>query len=157
MFLFIASQARNHISLVVPTTSEISHRICEISQVIHTGGGCGTHGLPGQLRLWFNVRNMTDTILSWRPFVKRFALCYRPVCLSCLSVCVCLETLVYCGQKVERIKMPLGMEVDFGLGNIVLDGDSAPLPAKGTWAENWGLCPFVGGAGSPSNTMSPGR
>ena len=39
-----------------------------------------------------------------RPFVKRFALCYRTV--DCLSV-----TLVNCGQTVGWIKMPLGMEV----------------------------------------------
>jgi len=25
-----------------------------------------------------------------------------------------------------------------------------------TWAENWGLCPFLGGAGSRSGTMWPG-
>jgi len=30
--------------------------------------------------------------------------------------------------------MPLGMEVGLGPGNIVLDGDLAPLPEKG--AEN---------------------
>jgi len=54
-----------------------------------------------------------------RPFVKRFALCYRSVvCLSRLSV-----TLVYCGQTVGWIKMPLGMEVGLGPGDIVLDGD----------------------------------
>ena len=54
-----------------------------------------------------------------RPFVKRFALCYRTVVLS-----VCLtETLVYCGQTVGRIKMKLG--------HIVLVGDRAPPPPKG--------------------------
>jgi len=44
-----------------------------------------------------------------RPFVKRFALCYRTVvCLSVLSV-----TLVCCGQTVGWIKMKVkfGMEV----------------------------------------------
>jgi len=43
-----------------------------------------------------------------------------PVCLSCLSV-----TLVYCGQTVGRIKMPLGVEVGLVPGDIVLDGDPA--------------------------------
>jgi len=43
--------------------------------------------------------------------------------LSVLSV-----TLVYCGQTVVSIKIPLGTEVG-GQGGIVLDGDSAP--AKG--------------------------
>jgi len=48
-----------------------------------------------------------------------------PVC-SAMSV-----TLVYCGQTVEEIKMPLGTEVGLGPGHIVLDGDSIP-PGKGT-------------------------
>jgi len=51
-----------------------------------------------------------------RPFVKRFALCYRsvvcPVCLSCLSVLS--VTFVHCGQMVGRIKMKLGMLVGLG-------------------------------------------
>jgi len=58
-----------------------------------------------------------------------------PVCLSvCLSVCVSVlsVTLVYCGQTVGRIKMKLGTQVGLGPGNIVLDGDPAPLPQRGT-------------------------
>jgi len=47
-------------------------------------------------------------------------------CLSCLSV-----TLMYCGQTVGRIKMKLGMQVSFGPGHIVLDGNPAPPPPKG--------------------------
>ena len=65
-----------------------------------------------------------------RPFVKGFALCYRTVVqsvLSCLSV-----TLVYCSQTVGRIKTKLGMQVGLGPGHIVLDGDPAPLPQRGT-------------------------
>ena len=61
-----------------------------------------------------------------RPFVKRFALCYRTVALSRLSV-----TLVHCGKTVGWIKIPLGTNVGLGPGDIVLDGDPAPLP-KGT-------------------------
>ena len=34
---------------------------------------------------------------------------------------------VYCGQTAVWIKMPLGMEVGLGHGQIVLDGDPAPL------------------------------
>jgi len=60
-----------------------------------------------------------------QPFVKRFALCYRTV--VCLSV-----TLVYCGQTVGRIHMKLSMQVSLGPGHIVLDGDSATLPQRGT-------------------------
>jgi len=112
-------------------------------------------------------------MLFRRPFVKRFALCYRTVVLSvCLSVCDvgvlwpngwmdqdvtlhggrprpgrhCVRwgprplpkrgraaphfsAHVYCGQTAGWIKMPLGMEVALGPGDIVLDGD--PAPRKG--------------------------
>jgi len=44
--------------------------------------------------------------------------------LSCLYV-----TLVYCGQTVDWIKMPLGTEVGLIPGDIVLDGDQA-LPTE---------------------------
>jgi len=44
---------------------------------------------------------------------------------------VCLQTLVYCGQTVRRIKMKLGVQVGLGHGHTVLDGNSGPLP-KGT-------------------------
>ena len=75
-----------------------------------------------------------------RPFVKRFALCYQTVVcpsvlsvrLSCLSVCLSM-TLVYCGQTVGWIN--LGVQVGFGPGYIVLDGDPAdPLTKRGTSA-----------------------
>jgi len=46
-----------------------------------------------------------------------------------LSVCLSV-TLVYCGQTVGLIKMPLGMEVSLGPGDTVLDWDQ--LPRKGT-------------------------
>jgi len=44
-------------------------------------------------------------------------------CLSCL--CVLSVTLVYCGQTVGWIEMPLDVEVGFSQGRIVLDGDPA--------------------------------
>ena len=55
-----------------------------------------------------------------QPFVKWFALC-------CLTIVypVCLSVCLYCGHMVECMKMPLGMEVGFGPGHIVLDGDPA--------------------------------
>ena len=65
-----------------------------------------------------------------RRFVKRFALCYRTVVLS-VSVCLSV-TLVYCGQMVGWIKMPLSMEVHLGPGDTVLNGDTAPPPERGT-------------------------
>jgi len=64
-----------------------------------------------------------------RPFVKRFALCYRTVVLSFVS-----ETLMYCGQTVGWIKVKLGTQVSIGLGYIVLDGEQLPssLPQSDT-------------------------
>jgi len=38
---------------------------------------------------------------------------------------------ICCGRMDGWIKMPLGMEVSFGPGDFVLDGDPAPLPKKG--------------------------
>jgi len=60
-----------------------------------------------------------------RPFVKRFALCYRSV-VSVLSV-----TLVYCGQTVGRIKTKLGTQVGLGHGHTALDRDPPTPPLKG--------------------------
>jgi len=38
----------------------------------------------------------------------------------------------YCGPTDGWVKVALGMEVGLGPGHIVLDGDPAPLPKKGT-------------------------
>jgi len=65
-----------------------------------------------------------SSFITGRPFIYRFTLCYGTV--VCLSA-----TLVYCGQTVGWIKMPLGTEVGLGLGDIVLNGDPAPSPLKG--------------------------
>jgi len=43
---------------------------------------------------------------------------------------------VYCGQTAGWIKMPLGTTVGLGTGDIVLDGDRAPLK-KGTAPSFW--------------------
>jgi len=63
---------------------------------------------------------------------KRFALCYWTF--------VCPVTLLYCGQTVGWIKMKLGIEVGFGRGNFVLDGDTAPPPQTGTAPTIFGSC-----------------
>jgi len=39
---------------------------------------------------------------------------------------------VYCGQTAGWIKIPLGTEVNLGLGNVVLYGGRSPPPKKGT-------------------------
>ena len=47
----------------------------------------------------------------------------RPVLWDRCHICPVCVTLVYCGQTVAWIKMPLGTEVG---SDIVLDGDPAP-------------------------------
>jgi len=42
------------------------------------------------------------------------------------------STHVCCGQTAGWMRMPLGLEVDLGTGYIVLDGDPAPPPQRGT-------------------------
>ena len=68
-------------------------------------------------------------VVFGRPFVKRFALCYRTIVLS--------VTLVYCGQTVGWIKMKLGRQVRLRPGHIVLDGDPAPPHQKGSGVPNF--------------------
>jgi len=55
--------------------------------------------------------------MTGRPFVKRFALCYRTLVL------ILATHHSVCGQNVGWIKIPLGTEVGLGPGHIVLDGD----------------------------------
>jgi len=51
----------------------------------------------------------------------------RPMLLDrCLYAWLAVK-VVYCGQTVGWIRMPLGMEVGLGLSHIVFDGDPAPL------------------------------
>jgi len=59
----------------------------------------------------------------------------RPI-LSDRSLSVLCVMLVYCGQMVGWIKMPLHMEVGLSPCDIVLDGDPAP-PKKGTAAPHF--------------------
>jgi len=64
--------------------------------------------------------NFTYSTLA---FGRPFQITVRPMlcCLSCLSV-----TLMYSGQAVGWIKMPLRTEVGLDSGHIVLDEDPAP-------------------------------
>jgi len=44
---------------------------------------------------------------------------------------------VYCSQTAGWIKMALGMKVDLGLHDIVLGGNPAPSPLRGTAPNFW--------------------
>ena len=75
----------------------------------------GRNGIEFRPTIWATVCKTVRRMLSDR-------------CLCVVSVC--LVTLLYCGQTVEWIKMPLGTEVGLGPGDIVLDWDPAP-PERG--------------------------
>jgi len=78
--------------------------------------------------------------LQPRRHLDRFSHYWATVCknglpcaigpLSCPVLTCLFVTLVYCGQTVGWIKMPLDMEVGQGPVDVILDGDSAP-PRKG--------------------------
>ena len=86
---------------------------------------------PRQARLevvLLSIRRAWKT--SWQLFgfgANRYKqrACYgSPYAIGPLSVLSL--TLVYCGQTAGWIKVPLGTEVGFGPGDIVLDGEPAP-------------------------------
>jgi len=63
--------------------------------------------------------------------VRQLRPMYRTVVMSCPVLYVCLSvTLVYRGQTVGWIKIPLSTEIGLGAGDILLVRDPAP-PRKG--------------------------
>ena len=72
-------------------------------------------------------RNRTKFGLFWATVCKTVCPILSARCLSVLSV-----TFVYLDQSVGRIKLPLGVEIGLGPGHIVLSGDPAPPPRRGT-------------------------
>jgi len=103
---------------------------------------CRTHNMH-LLKQSLNTFYWATVCKTLRPMLSDRCLSCRV--LSCLSACLTV-TLVYCGQTVEWIKMKLGVHVGLGPGDIVLNGDPAPLP-KGTqppifgpyllWPNGW--------------------
>jgi len=63
-----------------------------------------------------------------------------PVCLLGSPVCQLSVTMVYCGQAVGWIKMPLGTEVGLCPRDIMLDEDPALSMESGTTAPLFGPC-----------------
>jgi len=78
----------------------------------------------------------------------------------CLSVCLFVLSvmLVYCGQTVGWIKMKLGMVaglgLGLGLGHIVLNGDLAQSPERGTAAPSFRPMSIVAKRSPISTTAS---
>jgi len=56
----------------------------------------------------------------------------RNLWVQALPASVYSTVHVYCSQTAVWIKMKLGMDVGIGLHQIVLNGDPAPLPQRGT-------------------------
>ena len=91
-----------------------------------------TNGRPKTIYVFICVA-LYHVIVFGRPFVKRFALCYRTAVLSCLScpvrpVCLC----VHSGQTDGRMKMKLGILVGLGPGHTESDGHLALPRHRGT-------------------------
>jgi len=78
--------------------------------------------------LLFNVFFLTLPSFWGDRYKYRFALCCGNVVMSVLSVCI---TLVYYGQTVGWIRIPLGTEVGLGPGDVVLDRDPDTTRGKG--------------------------
>jgi len=96
---------------------------------IQSGIGMDPHQPPLLNKYHFHVSlSFSTSNYFWATVCKTVRSMLWDRCLSCLSVSLSV-TLVYCGQMVGWIKMPLGMEVGLGRRHTVLDGD--PAPPKG--------------------------
>ena len=85
--------------------------------------------LAGCVQFMFGKTSLASSF--WVRVYERFAQCYRTVVcpvMSCLSVC----NVGVLWQTVGWIKVKLGLQVGLSPGHIVLDGDPAPLPQRGT-------------------------
>jgi len=82
---------------------------------------------------------LSPSSFYWATVCKTVALCCGTVvCPVCLSV-----TLVHCSQTIGWIKIPLGMDVGLGPGNIMLDWDPASPTERGTTALTFRPMSFV--------------
>ena len=89
-----------------------------------------------------------------RPFVKRFALCYWTVVCPVLSVC---DVIVYYGQTVGWIRMPLGMVIGLGARHIVLDADPSPKRGTASLPNFWPMSVVENGMMDEDATLYGGR
>ena len=78
---------------------------------------------------------LTDVVLLTMVFSAHYLL--RNIVLTSLFHCVEIILKVYCGQTVERIRTKLGVQVGLGPAHSVIDGDTAPLPQRGTAPNFW--------------------
>jgi len=111
-----------------------------LSELTVTGGG-SVHfrGLRVSVRI--------GLILFGRPFVKRFALCYRT---DVLSVCSVGNVGVLCPNGWMDQDATWHTEVGLGSGDIVLDGNLFPPPRKGAQQPSHTFRPTLLWHGRPS-------
>ena len=96
-----------------------------------TLGPLVANGWMDQDAIWYGGRPQPRPhCVRWDPAPPKGA--QPPIFLAC----------VYCGQTVAWIKMPLGMKIGVGPGNIVLDGDPTP-PEMGHSPPNFRLMSVV--------------
>jgi len=116
--------------LTLSTSASASQTLAETLMYIFTVSFFESRFVTVLLSTFLCSRSLKDVSVRWDVFWATVASNGSPYatgplfCLSCLSV-----TLVYCGQTVGWIKMPLGTEVGLGAGDMVLDGEPAPFPA----------------------------
>jgi len=93
--------------------------VCTVSNIVHTFVG-------RSLYVFVVKRRRSDDRTSPAVMLRFWATdCKTDRCLFCLSV-----TLVYCGQTVGWIKIPLGIDIGLGADHIVLDVDPGPPSRK---------------------------
>jgi len=107
-----------------PLTAEIGYNQIARRVVAH----CTLHQKKRVMLIAFWV-TVCKTV---RPVLSDRCLSVCPVCPVLSVQSVMSVTLMYCGQTVGRIKMKLGMRVGLGHGHILLDGNPAILPQRGT-------------------------
>jgi len=124
---------------------DVYHLVCRINSLIHSARlipDCllSIHFISHVSNSYFlPIRYSNHPSVFGRPFVKRFALCYRPLSCPVLSVrsekggrAPQFSVHVHCGQTAGWINMALGMQVGLGPGHIVLNGDPrTPLSKMG--------------------------
>jgi len=87
----------------------------------------------------------SEHLVFGRPFVERFALSHGTfVCLSVLScLSVCNVGGLWPNSYIDY-RMPLDMQVGLVPGDVVLDGNPAPPPERGTAAPHFSVHVYCG-------------
>ena len=129
------------------------HSSLSLSKFIRAGFAC-VHIIRGPSLLWSNSWMNQDAIwYRGRPQPRPHCVRWRRSSSAKKGVAAPqFSPHVYCGQTAGWIKMPLGREICLGSDHIVLDGDPAPLPQRGT-AHSFRPMSVVTNNGRPSQLL----